>query len=507
MRIGRSASLLAAFLLVATAGPAMAQKSANTLRWATNVPLPSPDPYYNEFRESLLINAQLIFDSLVYRDPSTGTYEPLLATSWTWRDTTTLDFTLRKGVKFHDGRAFTADDVVYTVNYVADPGHKTNVQSNVNWMKSAEKLGDYAVRLHLNGAFPAALEYLAGPISILPVDFYGKNGAASQKGNMIGTGPYRFVSFAGGKGESLEINKDYWAASPKGRPTIARIEMQLIPDMATEIAQLMAGELDWIWYVPRDQAEKLEETKQFTVAFEPTMRISYLAFEAAGRGGKTPLADLRVRRAISYAVDRKAIAEKLIGKGSSVVDSACYPKQFGCSTDVKTYDYDPQKAKALLAEAGYPNGFDVEIYAYRQRQWIEAVDSYLSAVGIRPHLNYMAYAPVRKKVMQGEVSILDGSWGSYSINDASAILNAFFTLSPDDMARDQEVAGWLKEAGNTVDQEQRKTLFHKALARIADQAYWLPLYVNPVAYVYSPELDFRSWPDENPRFYLTQWKP
>src|SRR3546814_11090605 len=124
--------------------------------------------------------------------------------------------------------------------------------------------------------------------------------------------------------------------------------------------------------------------------------------DAAGRGGDHPFTKLKVRRAVAHAIDREAIAKNLVGGVSKVVHAPCYPSQVGCTQDVPKYEYDPEKAKALLAEAGYPDGFETDLYAYRDRQYTEAAMGYLQAVGIRTNLKYLQYQELRGNVWAGK---------------------------------------------------------------------------------------------------------
>ena len=506
--MNRSFVSLGALALLLAAVPAEAGNRDDTLRWASRATVSSADPYYNEFREAVLIMSQMVWDTLVYRDPKDNQYKPLLAKSWRWVDNLTLDFDLRDDVQYHDGKPFTADDAVYTLNYVADPENKINVQSNANWMRRAEKLGEHKLRLHVKGPFPAALEYLSGPLAILPAGFYDNAGPSRLNVKLVGTGPYRFTRWEPGKAGQFEANRDYMAASPKGRAQIGRVEYRIIPDQATQLAEFLSGSIDWIWQVSKDNAAKLKNVPNVMVAPEMTMRVSFLAMDAAGRSGPNPFTDIRVRRAVNHAVDRETVVKNLIGQGSAIVHSACFPQQFGCTDDVVRYGYDPAKAKALLAEAGYPNGFDVDLWAYRERPWVEAAMGYLAQIGIRAKLNYVQYPVIRDKTAasSADVKFVDLSWGSYSINDASAFLNHWFTQGADDLSRDGEVKAWLDGASRSVDPAERLALYDKALKRIAEQAYIAPLYVNPVTYAYSRELDFTAWADENPRFFLAKWK-
>src|SRR5688572_25110195 len=292
--ITRLTATLFAMSALLAGTPAVAGKKDDTLRWATALTITSGDPYYNSFREAVLIIGQMVWDTLVYRDPAGSDYKPLLATSWRWINPTTLELDLRRDVRFHDGRAFTADDVVYTLNYVVDPVNKVNVPSNVNWIKRAEKTGSHQVRLHLVEPFPAALEYLAGPIAILPSGFYDDAGPSRLNTKLVGTGPYRFAKWEPGKEGRFELNRDYMVNSPKGRSTIGTIVFRTIPNVSVQIAELMSGGIDWLWQVPVDQAEKLAKMPNLRVVPAETMRVVFLQFDVEGRGGKNPFTDLRV---------------------------------------------------------------------------------------------------------------------------------------------------------------------------------------------------------------------
>jgi peptide/nickel transport system substrate-binding protein len=501
-------TLLKGITFAAAAGPhlAFAQSKSNTLRWATDLPVTAIDPYYNVYREATIINAEMVWDTLIYREPRSGEFLGLLARSWKWVDDSTLDFELRDDVAWHDGQPLTPEDVVYTVNYVADPSKKVNVQSNVNWMKSAEQTGPHSVRLHLKAPFAPALNYVAGLVPIMPKDFYGEGGQAGAGGRLVGTGPYRIANFVPGSSIDLQRSETYFTDSPKGRGLIEKINFRTIPDRATQIAELLSGGLDWVWNVPSDQAARLASLSKTVIPAE-SMRISYLAFNTRDMDIANPMKDRRVREAVACAVDREAIVQNIIGEGSSVVRAACFRTQFGCAQDVAQFSYDPERAKKLLAEAGYADGLTLEFVAYRNREWMEAVTSYLNAVGINTNITFQQYAAAHQRVVDNKsIHIFQADWGAYSINDVSVTLNNFFTLSVDDMARDQEVSDWVKKASQTTDENVRKELYDKALNRIADEVYWLPLWVHPVVYACAADLDFSPYSDENPRFYFAKWK-
>jgi peptide/nickel transport system substrate-binding protein len=490
-----------------TGGVAVANKANDTLIYASDSEPENISPYHNNLREGVII-ARNVFDTLIYRDPATGKYMPQLATKWTWVDPQTLDLTIRKGVIFHNGDPLTADDVVFTLNYVVSPEAKVVTKQNVNWIKSAEKTGADQVRVHLVGPFPAAIEYLAGPVPIYPEKYFKKVGLTGFSKAPVGSGPYRITAVESGKSVAMEKNTHYWKGSPQGQPSIGKVVFRVIPDAETRMAELMTGGVDWIWRVPKDQAAQLKTVPNISVLSAETMRVGFLQFDTLGRTPEAaPLKDVRVRQAISHAIDRKSMLDNLVGGGARIMNTACFIDQFGCTDKgAPTYAYDPAKAKKLLAEAGFPNGFSIDLYAYREREYAEAVVGYLAAVGIKAKLNYLKYAALRKLAREGKVPIAFLTWGSFSVADASAFTGVYFKGTTDDMAKDGQVTKLLTEADTSVDADKRLKLYQEALKTIAEKDYLFPLYSYPANYAFTRDLAFTAQPDELPRFYAAHWK-
>jgi peptide/nickel transport system substrate-binding protein len=487
--------------------PAFADKANDTLVWALDVELKSLDQYYTSTRTGLIL-AHHIWDGLIYRDPQTLEYKPLLATAWEWIDNVTLDVDLRKGVVFHNRQPFTADDVVYTLNYASNPENHVVLYQAVSWIKKAEKLDNYKARIHLKKPYPPALDYLSLIIPMYPKEYYASVGPKGMSDHPIGTGPYKVTKVKSLSDVDLEKNTNYFENSPKGKPSIGKLTFRVIPDKSTQLAQLLSGDLDWAWRVPVDRAKQLKNMPSVTVKSGDTMRIGYLGFDSAGRTGKknNPFIDERVRKAFMYALDRKAMADIIWGGTSKVPNSICSPSQFGCTQDVTTYSHDPEKAKKLLEEAGYPNGLDIDLYAYSYRPYAEAMINYLRKVGIHARLRMLSYSSLRDKVRNGEVACYFMTWGSNSVNDASAILDVFFTGDKDDTTRDKQVIEWLKQADVEMDKDKRKALYKKALQRIAEKVYWIPLYTYSVFYAFDKDLKFTPSRDGIPRFFNANWK-
>jgi peptide/nickel transport system substrate-binding protein len=486
---------------------ALANKANDTLIYASDSDLENISPYHNNMREGVILSHH-VWDGLVLRDLATGKYQPLLATAWKWVDPTTLEFALRKDVKFHNGGAFTADDVVFTVNYVLSADAKVVTKQNVEWMAGAEKVDDFTVRIKLKEPFPAAMEYLAAAVPIYPKAYFEKVGLEGFAKAPVGTGPYKVVAATSGQGVKMVKNPAYMKDSPKGQPKIGKLEFKVIPDGESRVAELMTGGIDWIWRVPSDQADSLKAVPDVAVLSSETMRVAFIIFELHSDVPATkPFQDERVRKAVSMAIDRKAMVDNLVRGGSRVMDAACFIDQTMCVQDtVAKYSYDPAKAKALLKEAGYPNGFETEIYAYRERDYAEAMIGYLQAVGIKAKLNFLKYPAMRNEMYAGKSPMTMNTWGSYSVNDASAFTGNYFKGSPDDRSKDPDVIAWLKEADSTVDDAKRAEFYGKALKRISEKAYVLPLFSYSANYAFTKDLNFTAQPDELPRFYAASWK-
>lgn len=234
------------------------------------------------------------------------------------------------------------------------------------------------------------------------------------------------------------------------------------------------------------------------------MRVGFLYFNNVA---DSPFKNIKVRQAIAHAIDRQAIVKNLVGGTSRVIHSVCYPTQFGCTDEgVLKYEYNPQKAKKLLAEAGYPNGFEFNFHAYRDRPYAEASIGYLHAIGLKPKLVYMKYAAMREKWQGNKVPLAFWTWGSFSVNDISAITGHWFKFSIDDFARDPELRDWLETGDTSIDPGVRKEAYKKALRRISEQAYALPMFTWVSNTAYSKDLEYKAYPDEVPRYFLTKWK-
>ena len=488
-------------------GAAWAGKKNDTLVWLSEFEPPTYEFYAQQQRPGLII-ARHIWDTLVDSDPVTGELRPHLAESITFSSPTTIEVKLRQGVKFHNGDPLTADDVVYTINWQNDPNNKTaRTRSRTDWIRLAEKVDMYSARLHLRQPYAPALAILASYVPIYPAAYTKAHGSEGMSRAPVGTGPYRVTEVARGKHIVLERNKEYFGGA-RPPPKIGKIVVRFIPEYGTQIAELLAGNADLIWRLPKDQAERLKGRRGFNVVLADSMRFGFLQFDNIGRTGAAgdPVRKVEVRQAIAHAINRKAIVDNMLG-GGSVVDLSCYPSQVGCTSKTAArYEYNPEKAKQLLASAGYPNGFEIDLFGAAERQLAEAVMGDLAKIGIRVRLQWLQPAPLVDKVRKGEVAVAFRNWESGSVPDVAASTGRFFDRGPDDTARDDRVSELLKKAEGEFDRNTRLALYDEAHQLINKNVYWVPLWSYALFYVMTSDLQYQPTADAILHFTRMSWK-
>ena len=504
-RLAFAGSLAAS--LAATSALAGPDDNSLIVAMGSTGPIENVDNYFNTNRTGIWF-ARIVWDQLVYRDPTTFEYMPLLATSWEALSDTVWQFKLREGVTFHNGEPFDADDVVFTLDWISNPENGVKVQRNVNWIDHAEKVDQYTVNVHMKKPFPQAFEFLSGPVVMYPNEYYAEVGPEGMHKQPVGTGPMKVVSVKTAEEYVFEKNADYTWGSPKGEAKIDKMVIREIADVQTHIAELLAGGIDITADISADHVDQIGGVPGYTAMQAGTMRTGYIGFDVAGRGDFEPTTKLAVREAMAMAIDREALVANLIRGDAKVIHTPCFPTQFGCDdASAKKWDYNPEEAKKLLAEAGYPDGFEIEFYTYRPADWAEAIMADLAKVGIKATLTKMPYFALRDKLRnEGTTPMFLMDWGSYSMNDTSAITSHFFKKGPDDMAMDDEVAAWLEEGDTSSDPAVRKAAYAKAISKITENVYWLPMFNHVRNYAFNEKLDFIPYQDEIPRFWQYGWK-
>ena len=479
-------SLIGALALAAA--PADADKASNTLRLSAAQPVQTLSYYFDPSPDTVF-ESEAVFDDLISYDVKRAKFEPLLAKAWRRVDPTTLEFDLRDDVTWQDGEPFTSADVVSTLQWLADPKTVLRFKQNWSWIAKAEALGPYRVRVTAKEPTPYDLMRFAYVTAILPNH---QPGTPQDKGyHPIGTGPYRAMQVDDTKGIVLERNPAYKhgnAAKP-GSP-IGRITIQPILEEGTRIAQFLAGNLDMI-QVPYAQAEALARDPRFALSVVQGGSFIYAAFDAAGRSGEKPVTDERVRRALVMAIDKAALLRLLAGDAKIEAPGAmCWKAQVGCDYSAPLPKYDPAAAKKLLAEAGYPQGFDIEITTFigPPRDIAEAVAGQWDKIGVRAKIDALPLIAYRKKQAAGKIQVMVAAWPAGNIPDVAGTVDAFFGAGPADYSGDKTLHDLAAQSDSEMDPAARKAVGRKMFDRATEQVYFVPLSPYPTVLVHTKEL-------------------
>jgi peptide/nickel transport system substrate-binding protein len=487
--------LVAAVVLgLLAAGAAQAQKAKDTLRFVFVDPISTVLDYEDPKSETRLTSA-MVFDNLVCFDPATRSFKPLLASSWRQVDDRTIEFKLRDGVRFHDGSPLTADDVVYTMNWVLAPGNNLRfLAEDFGWLERVEKIDADTVRFIARQPTPTALAHLSVSAPILPAKLHGALADKRDFGHLapVGSGPYKVVSLDAARGIEFVKNDDYrHGGDCKQAPRIGHIRILPIPDEQTQMAELATGGLDLLKVFSKDQADMLGANPAFAVTASQGLTWQYMTIDSIDRSGNAALSNLKVRQALVRAIDRKLVAREVLAGGDEVkvLDGLCVPIQIACEFSSKPPSYDPAAARALLAEAGYPDGIDLEITATPGSQGLgEALAGELRKIGVRARVDKVTFAGYRQKQRDGKAQVIVGQWPSSGLPDVSATTQFFFDGAARDYWRDPEIAR-LAEAGlTTLDETARKAVYGKIFDRVNELSYILPVSTKPDVFVHTKDL-------------------
>ncbi len=495
-------------VLSSLASTVMASKDNDTINVAFEDKFHTMEPFQTSARQMIQIG-YLMWDPLVLREPDTGKVIPHIATSWKQIDERTWEFKMRGDVTFHNGNKLTAEAVRFSIeDRVLNAKPKSPRVSNFKWARKVEVIDDTTFRIISHEPYPLVLEQLNTLFLMDPKSTVEK-GFEYVQGHAMGTGPYKFVSWDKGSKITMVRNENYWM---KGVPAIKNIVIRVVPETSSRLAGLFAGDLDVSLNLLNDQVPSFKDHPDYEVLNFSILRIDFWQFDAMGRASDSPLTDVRVRRAVAHAIDRKKIVTKLVQQEGYEVNASTSPYHFGHNKSVMGYEYDPAKAKELLAEAGYKDGVEIDLWQYSSHQKLfnQAAMQMLSKVGIKVKLHdFIGNSQQMGKMRRaGKLTgIANLNWGSYNVFDADMILHPFFDLkASNNYAGDKQLSEWLNAARASVDSGLRMELYQKAQQRINDQVYWMPTFGVRRFYGKSKNLNLIAGVDEVPRLQFTSWK-
>jgi peptide/nickel transport system substrate-binding protein len=405
-----------------------------------------------------------IYEPLVQRSPDLQ-LRPALAESWTKKDDTIWEFKLRKNVKWHDGTAFTADDVKFTVDRYLNKDRKPRTIQRAttlaNIVDSATVIDPNTVQIKTKGPGNVLILFLPGEPIVQKALGSGEKGDAIFAEKIVGTGPFKFVEFKKSVNFDMEINKDYWGA----KPSVQFARFRPIPDQQTRLQALLAGEVDVINNVPPELVPNVE-TDKTTISSVPSSRVFFIILNTTEPG--SPLGNIKVRQAMNHAIDRDAIMKSLYRGYANKLNGLLTTSHFGYNSNLPEYKYDPAKAKQLLTEAGYPNGFEITFNHptgryQKDKETAEVLVAQWDAVGIKTKVGspeWTQYSTLNSTRKQAQAFML--GWGNPRW-DADGTLNPLLRNGQVRSYWDNDQFNKLiDEALITVDDKKREQMYQEA---------------------------------------------
>ncbi len=514
--------LLSAAVLVAAGLALCAPATAAELVIALGADVTSIDPHSNNAAPNNSI-AEQIFNKLIENDARQN-LKPGLAEAWRTVDDLTWEFKLRKGIKFHDGADFTAADVAFSIERPAilnSPGGFTIYTRSI---VDKTIVDPYTIRLRTATPYPNLPTDMAGLIIVSSKAAKGAASADFDSGKAtVGTGPWKFVRYVKGDRIELARNDNYWG----GKPAWDKVTFRLITSDPSRIAALLSGDVQMIEVVPTADYAKLKTHKDITIFTTISNRMIHLHLDSnrdkspfiTDRAGKplekNPFKDARVRKAFSKAINRNAIVERVM-EGLAQPAGQLMPEGFfGVSPNLKPEAFDPEGAKKLLAEAGYPDGFGITLHGPNNRyvnddQVVQAVAQMLTRVGIATRVEALPFSVYLSRAHKLEFSVALLGWGvttgeaTYPLRSLVATYSQAKGFGTFNWGRysNPQMDALLEQGLATVDNAKREKLLQQATELVINDTGLIPLHyqVNTWAarkgLVYTPRTDERTYAHE-----------
>ncbi|GAB2726812.1 ABC transporter substrate-binding protein [Halomonas garicola] len=492
-------TLLATAISATLAGGAMfatAAQAENTLRMAYDADPVSLD-IHEQLSGGIMQLSHLLFDPLVRWDQSLN-FEPRLATDWEQVDDTTMRMTLREGVTFHSGNPFTAKDVVWTIERLK---RSPDFKAIFDPIESAEVVDEHTVEINTFKPYPLLLN-LATYLFPMDSEFYSgeapdgdpkdeivKNGNSYASSQVSGTGPYTVTERQQGVRTEFARNPDYWdEASPGNVDTLV---LTPISENATRVAALLSGDVDFIAPVPPNDLERVRESDNAKLVTMSGTRIIMLHMN---QKRVEAFEDPRVRKAFAYAVNQEGIADRLM-KGFATPAAQMSPEGYVGHVDSLTPRYDVEKAKELMAEAGYADGFDITMMSPNNRyvndaKIAQAVAAMLARINVDVDLKTLPKAQYWGEFDDRAADMMLIGW--HSDTEDSANFHEYLTACPDaDSGAGQYNAGnycnpeldkLVADANQEIDLEKRAEMLQQVEQTLYDEAAFVPLHWQDLAW-------------------------
>jgi len=443
-----------------------------------------------------------LYDALTRWDGSLR-LQPGLATSWKNVSDTTWEFTLRQGVKFHDGAPLTAEDVKATLERNLQPG-KTVVQPGFATIEAVQIVNPTTIRIVTKKPDPLLLVRVAQMgAQILPARLTTDEGVKELARKPIGTGAYKFVEWVKDERLVMEANRDWWGWEGRA-PAIDRVVWKPVPEDFPRIVALEKGEADIISNVPPDRIKSIAEGRTTQVLSIPSSRIVTLSINST----QPPLADKRVRQALHYALDVGSLIKNLYAGQGKPLSGGVADTDFGYNASLKPYPFDPAKAKQLLAEAGRPNGIDVSLHAgsgtmVNDKFLLETIADMWAKAGIRARIDMMEMGARQRMLNERTVppnglllgnpqsTLLDADGSLWRLCHPNGFNGKYWVGSQPG----QRFHDLMEQARYSLDQGKRRASYMEATQIIHDEKPWLELFQEVIVYGVSRRVAFKPRAD------------
>ena len=484
--------VLAALLAVAGAF-AVAQSPTGRIVIAQGTDAASLDPQRQNdaFSTSVLSN---LFDTLVYRAADLS-LQPGLASAWELVDDTTWRVTLRPGVAFHDGSAFTAADVKFSLERPLDPALGSPLSGRFAVIAGVDVIDDLTVHVRTTAPYPLLPARLSEWF-MLSQAYVEATDPAALAITPMGTGAYRFVEWVKDDRLVLTANEAYW----RGAPAIRDVVFRPIPELSTRVAALQSGDVDLVTNVPAFRQAEVAAAASLDVRSVPSTFFQYVALD----GTKNPvLADVRVRQAIQHATNVEDIVEFLFDGAAERIAVPLAFGTFGLDESIEPYPYDPERARALLAEAGYPSGIrfalDAPVGRYAQdKETAEALVGQWAQVGIEVDLNVNEWSVQLTKYRAG-TELTDAhfmGWGTSTFDADDVFFGAFANQPTKNNYENLELTDLVLRARSSMDPAERERLYADAQRIVYEEVPWVVLFQQVDIYGVRADLAWQPRPDQ-----------
>ncbi|GED66879.1 glutathione ABC transporter substrate-binding protein [Brevibacillus reuszeri] len=431
------------------------------------------DPHFISTISAASVVYQKVYEGLVTRDINM-VIQPQLATEWRQVDDVTWEFKLRHGVVFHDGTLFRADAVKQTFDRVLSPQVASTRAAMFDKIKEVKIIDDYTVQIRLSAPFTPILSILASHegsiLSPKAIAAFGND----LSHHPVGTGPFTFLLWTAGKEIVLKKNQNYWGEKPK----LDQIIFRVIPDDEERIELVEQGEAHIAESIPVTEIDRIQASSQMRIYRSEALGTEFVGFNVA----KKPLNDLRVRQAISYAIETSSIIKGIYNNVGTPANSPLGPKVFGYSSSLKKYLYDLNKARDLLEQAGYPNGFSTTILTYDRKDRVNVagvIRSQLKGIGIDAKIQVVSYDDFVEMIEHTkEHDIFVSGWGNATGDADYNQYNLFHTIGGGRgnsfMYSNPELDRFIEAGREETDTQKRLSIYAKAQELELQEALIVP---------------------------------